>query len=239
MLSLHISYINGVSSYNLSYFVLVLPVVIISMLVNSRVNTIFRKYSKLTSKNGITGAVAAQNVLKSYGITDVAINKISGELTDHYDPRTNTINLSEKVFYGTSAASIGVACHEAGHAAQYAQHYTPVKIRNTLLMPAKIGSTAAIPIAVIGFFLGFGILVEVGVLLYAFIMLFQLVTLPVEFNASNRAVEVIENTAMLSDSELKAAKKVLKAAALTYVASFAVTAANLLRLILLSNNRRR
>lgn len=232
-------YSNGISMYNLSYFVLVLPVVIISLVVSRRVNTTFRKYSQEMSMRRITGAAAAQNVLKSYGITDVAINQIPGELTDHYDPRTKTINLSRDVFNSTSVAAIGVACHEAGHAAQHAQGYTPIKIRNALLTPARIGSSAAIPIAILGLFLGLSFLVEIGVFLYAFMMLFQLATLPVEFNASNRALKTIENTGMLSEDELKGSKKVLKAAAMTYVASFAVTAANLLRLLLLANNRRR
>lgn len=226
------------SYYNLYYFILVLPAVIISLIVNSRVNSSFKKYSKVGSMRRITGAMAAQMVLDSYGIKNVAINRISGELTDHYDPRTNTINLSEPVYNSTSIAAIGVACHEAGHAAQHAEGYMPIKVRNMLLGPAKFGSTAALPLALIGLFLGFDLLVEVGILLYCFIMLFQLVTLPVEFNASNRAVKIMENAGILTDEELKGSKKVLKAAAMTYVASFAVTAMNLLRLILASNRRR-
>lgn len=238
IISLYV-YSNGISLYNLSYFVLVLPVVFISLIVSGRVNTAFRKYSNVPSMRRITGAVAAERVLKSYGITDVTVKQISGELTDHYAPRTKTINLSSKVFNSTSVAAIGVACHEAGHAAQHAQGYKPIKIRNTLLKPAQIGSSAAIPIAILGLFLGLSFLVEIGVVLYVFMMLFQLVTLPVEFNASNRALEIIANSEMLTEEELKGSKKVLKAAAMTYVASFAVTAANLLRLILLTNNRRR
>lgn len=232
-------YSNGISLYNLSYFVLVLPVVIISLIVSGRVNSTFRKYSKFASMRKITGAMAAQIVLKSHGITNVAINQIPGELSDHYDPRTNTVNLSSSVFNSTSVAAIGVACHEAGHAVQHAQGYMPIKIRNALLTPARIGSSAAIPIALIGLFFGMSILVEAGVILYAFIMLFQLATLPVEFNASNRAVKAIEENGLLTDEELKGSKKVLRAAALTYVASFAVTAMNLLRLIILSNNKRK
>ena len=230
---------NSYALYNLSYFVLVLPVVIISMIVSGRVNSTFNKYDRQLSSRRITGAQAAQNVLKSYGITNVAINQIQGKLSDHYDPTTNTINLSAEVFNSTSVAAIGVACHEAGHAAQHAQGYKPIKVRNALLMPARIGSNAAIPLALLGLFLGMELLVEIGIFLYVFIMLFQLVTLPVEFNASNRALEVIERTGMLSDDEIKGSKKVLKAAAMTYVASFAVSAVNLLRLLLISRNNRR
>ena len=239
LLNSYAMYSNGIGLYNLSYFILVLPVVIISLIVNARVNSTFRKYSEIASVRKITGAMAAQIVLKNHGITNVAINQIPGELSDHYDPRTNTVNLSSSVFNSTSVAAIGVACHEAGHAVQHAQGYLPIKIRNSLLTPARIGSSAAIPIALIGLFFGMSILVEVGVILYAFIMLFQLATLPVEFNASNRAVKAIEENGILTDDELKGSKKVLKAAALTYVASFAVTAMNLLRLILLSNNKRK
>ncbi|HIS05406.1 MAG TPA: zinc metallopeptidase, partial [Candidatus Fimenecus stercoravium] len=149
------------------------------------------------------------------------------------------IRLSDGVFGSCSVAAVGIACHEAGHAAQYAQGYSPIKIRNSLLMPAQIGSNAAWPLAIIGFFLGSQPLVLFGIILYVAVLLFQLITLPVEFNASRRAVSVIEQTGLLAGAERDGAVKVLRAAAMTYVASFAVTAANLLRLLLLANNRRK
>lgn len=164
----------------------------------------------------------------------------SGKLSDHYDPRTNVIRLSEAVYSSTSIAAIGVACHEAGHAAQYANSYLPIKIRNAILPVCRIGSYAGIPLAFLGLILSFQPLVSIGLFLYAFIMLFQLATLPVELNASRRALSVIEETGLLRDEqELNGAKKVLRAAASTYVAALAVSLANLLRFIAMFNNRRR
>ena len=225
--------------FDWTYIVLVLPCVILSLWASANVNSTFKRYSQQYSRRGLTGAQAAAQVLSANGVSGVRIERISGNLTDHYDPRTNVIRLSDDVYGSTSTAAIGVACHEAGHAAQHAENYTPIKVRNALLMPCQIGSRAAIPLAVIGIFLGSQLLVNIGIFFYVFVMLFQLVTLPVEFNASRRAVDVIENTGMLSYDELPGAKRVLKAAAMTYVASFAVSAANLLRLLLLTNNKRR
>ena len=205
------------------YFILIVPVLFISLICQARVNSAYSKFSRLNNMNGLTGADAARRVLDFYGIQNVRIEHIRGKLNDHYDPRDNVIRLSDGVYGSCSVAAIGIACHEAGHAAQHAENYTPIKVRNALLMPCQIGSRAAIPLAVIGIFLGSQLLV----------------TLPVEFNASRRAVDVIENTGMLSYDELPGAKRVLKAAAMTYVASFAVSAANLLRLLLLTNNKRR
>lgn len=233
---------NGYFSYyylsNYYYVILVLPMVIFSMIASARVNSSFKKYSKVMSSRRITGAQAAFEVLRHYGITNVQIERVSGNLTDHYDPRTNVIRLSDSVYSSTSVAAIGVACHEAGHAAQYAQSYVPIKIRNKILPLANIGSKAGIPLAILGYFLNFEPLALVGVVFFAFAVVFQLVTLPVEFNASKRALDVISDVDILSEQEKKGAKNVLSAAAMTYVASLAVSIASLLRLILTINRRR-
>lgn len=221
------------------YLILIVPVLIISMIAQARVNSAYRRFSKQNNLRGITGADAAQRVLAFYGITDVRIEHIKGKLNDHYDPAENVIRLSDGVYGGCSVAAVGIACHEAGHAAQHAQGYSPIKLRNALLGPCRIGSQAALPLAIFGLIFNSGTLIYVGIFLYLFVMLFQLVTLPVEFNASNRAIHVIEETGMLSETEFDGAKAVLKAAAMTYVASFAMTAASILRLLLLANNRRR
>lgn len=233
---------NGYFSYyylsNYYYVILVLPMVIFSMIASARVNSSFKKYSKVMSSRRITGAQAAFEVLRHYGITNVQIERVSGNLTDHYDPRTNVIRLSDSVYSSTSVAAIGVACHEAGHAAQYAQSYVPIKIRNKILPLANIGSKAGIPLAILGYFLNFEPLALVGVVFFAFAVVFQLATLPVEFNASKRALEVISDVDILNEQEKKGAKNVLSAAAMTYVASLAVSIASLLRLILTINRRR-
>ena len=233
---------NGYFSYyylsNYYYIILVLPMVIFSMIASARVNSSFKKYSKIISSRRITGAQAAFEVLRHYGITNVQIERVSGNLTDHYDPRSNVIRLSDNVYSSTSVAAIGVACHEAGHAAQYAQSYAPIKIRNKILPLANIGSKAGIPLAFLGYFLNFEPLALAGVVFFAFAVIFQLVTLPVEFNASKRALNVISDVDILSDQEKKGAKNVLSAAAMTYVASLAVSIASLLRLILTINRRR-
>ena len=233
---------NGYFSYyylsNYYYIILVLPMVIFSMIASARVNSSFKKYSKVMSGRRITGAQAAFEVLRHYGITNVQIERVSGNLTDHYDPRSNVIRLSDNVYSSTSVAAIGVACHEAGHAAQYAQSYAPIKIRNKILPLANIGSKAGIPLAFLGYFLNFEPLALAGVVFFAFAVVFQLVTLPVEFNASKRALNVISDVDILSEQEKKGAKNVLSAAAMTYVASLAVSIASLLRLILTINRRR-
>lgn len=233
---------NGLFSYhyisNYYYIILVLPMVILSMIASAKVNSSFKKYSKVMSARRITGAQAAFEVLRFYGITNVQIERVSGNLTDHFDPKSNVIRLSDNVYNSTSVAAIGVACHEAGHAAQYAQGYSPIKIRNTVLPLANIGSRAGIPLAIIGLALSFEPLALAGIIFFSFAVLFQLITLPVEFNASKRALNVISDVDILSDEEKKGAKSVLSAAAMTYVAALAVSIANLLRLILSMNRRR-
>lgn len=223
---------------NYYYIILVLPMVIFSLIASAKVNSSFAKYSKVASSRGLTGAQAAFEILRHYGITDVRIERVSGKLTDHYDPKTNVIRLSESVYSSASVAAIGVACHEAGHAAQYAQGYLPIKIRNSVFPVASLGSRAGIPLAILGFFLNFQVLAIIGVVFFSFAVLFQLVTLPVEFNASRRALSVIDSADILSESEKRGAAKVLKAAAMTYIASLAVSLANLLRLILMINRRK-
>ena len=233
---------NGYFSYhylsNYYYMILVLPMVILSMIASAKVNSSFKKYSQVMSNRRITGAQAAFEILRYYGITNVQIERVSGNLTDHFDPKANVIRLSDKVYNSTSVAAIGVACHEAGHAAQYAENYSAIKIRNTILPLANIGSKAGIPLAIIGLFLSFEPLALAGIIFFSFAVLFQLVTLPVEFNASKRALNVISQVDILSDEEKKGAKNVLSAAAMTYVAALAVSVANLLRLILSMNRRR-
>lgn len=234
---------NGYFDYyylsNYYYMILVLPMIILSMIASAKVNSSFKKYSKVFSQRGLTGAQAAFEILRHYGITDVKIERVGGNLTDHYDPRTNVIRLSDNVYNSTSVAAIGVACHEAGHAAQYAQNYAPIKIRNTVLPVANLGSKLGIPLAILGFFLGFTSLAYAGVIFFSFAVSFQLITLPVEFNASKRAIQVIGDADILSEEEKVGARKVLTAAAMTYVASLAVSIASLLRLILTVNRRRK
>jgi len=219
------------------YLVLVVPAFIFALIAQFRVKSTFSSYSQQRSQRGLTGEQAARKVLSHYGINDVAIEMVSGKLTDHYDPRDNVIRLSENVYSSSSIAAIGVACHEAGHAAQHAQGYVPIKIRNAILPVCNIGSTIGIPLAVIGLIFNFPALVSIGIIFYALVAVFQFITLPVEFNASSRAIKVIDETGILSDEEADGAKSVLKAAAMTYVAALAVSIANLLRLFLLSNRR--
>lgn len=218
--------------FDMTYLLLVVPAFLLSLAAQVAVKNAYRKMAKVYSSRGYTGAQAAAAVLRYYNISDVRIEKIGGTLSDHFDPRTNVISLSQDVYDSPSIASVGIACHEAGHAAQHAYGYKPIVWRNSILPVCKIGSWAGIPLAFLGYFLGFETLVWVGLLLYSAILLFQLVTLPVEFDASRRAVKVIEETGMLAEGEeLSGAKKVLRCAAMTYVASLAVTLANLLRFI--------
>lgn len=229
-------YIDG---YGLYLFLLV-GVMILSAAAQFSVRSSYKKYSSVYSRSGFTGATAAQAVLRSYGIFDVRIEQCSGKLTDHYDPRANVIRLSEGVCNSTSIAAIGIACHEAGHAAQHASSYLPIKLRNTILPVCKIGSYAGIPLAMLGAFLQFYPLVEIGLLLYSFIMLFQLITLPVELNASKRALDcIVSNNLLSSQEEYRGAKKVLTCAAMTYVAALASTLVNLLRFIMIFSGKRR
>lgn len=220
------------------YIVLVIPAMIIAMIAQFKVKSNYNKFSKVLNSRGITGAYAAQTILSFYGITDVRIEQVSGRLTDHYDPKAKVIRLSQGVYSASSIAAVGIACHEAGHAAQHAESYLPIKIRTSLVPVCNIGSHLGIPLALLGLFLNVQPLVIFGLVLYGAVFLFHLVTLPVEFNASRRAIKVIEETNLLYDDEVNGAKKVLASAAMTYVASMLVALASLLRLVLRFNRRR-
>ena len=227
----------GFLYYDYYYLLLVVPMLVLSLIAQAMVKSTYSKQSKVLSSRGLTGAQAAARVLYQYGITDVRLETVSGKLTDHYDPKAKVIRLSQDVSTGTNVAAIGVACHEAGHAAQHAEDYVPIKVRNAILPVCNIGSTLGLPIAILGYFLGFQPLISIGLILYGLIALFQLVTLPVELNASRRAMKVIEETHMLTDDELPGARKVLTAAAMTYVTALLVTLANLLRFVLRFSRR--
>lgn len=222
------------------YFILVIPAFLLAMVAQALVKSAYKRFSRVMNSRGITGAYAAQAILQYYGVNDVSIQPISGSLTDNYNPTTKVISLSEGVYNSTSVAAVGIACHEAGHAAQHAQNYLPNQIRSKLVPVCNIGSRLGIPIAIIGMFLGLTPLVQVGIALYAFVFLFALVTLPVELNASHRALKVITETGLLYDEEISGARKVLWAAASTYIASMLVALANLLRFVIrfLGNSRR-
>jgi len=224
----------GVDMY---YLLLVVPAFFLALWAQIKVKGTYRKMSAVMNSRRITGSQAASRVLYNYGVTNVRIERIGGQLTDNYDPRTNVIHLSEGVFDSTSVAAVGIACHEAGHAVQHAQNYAPIKVRNAILPVCNIGSTIGLPLAIIGLFMNFGILFYIGLILYALVALFQLITLPVELNASRRALSVIDETGILQGDEYKGAKKVLTAAALTYIAALAVSLANLLRLLMIRNRR--
>lgn len=227
------------------YVYLVLPCVILAMWASANVNSTFKRYSNQHSRRGLTGAQAAQRVLAANGVQGVRIEQVSGNLTDHYDPKTNVIRLSDDVYGSTSTAAIGVACHEAGHAVQYAQNYGPIKLRAAIIPVTNFGSKLAMPLILLGLlFSGFGqfsdTIVYLGIACFGLSVVFQLVTLPVEFNASNRALRAIESGQLLTEEELTGARKTLRAAALTYVAATAVALAQLLRLLtLFGGNRRR
>ncbi len=226
--------------YDLTYFLFMIPCLILSLYCSAKVNSTFNKYSKVANRRGITGAQAAYQVLSSNGVTGVRIEQVSGHLSDHFDPRTNTIRLSESVYNSASVAAVGVAAHEAGHAVQHAQGYMPNKIRSAIVPVANIGSRLSWILILIGFLLPvqYNFVVTLGIAFFSFSVLFTLVTLPVEFNASNRALATIQSTNLLYDDEYKGAKKTLSAAAMTYVAAAATAVAQLLRLLLLANRRR-
>ena len=228
------------------WIVLVLPAVIFSIIASAGVNSTFKKYSKVKSHFGLTGYMAARRMLNENGLSDINIERVAGELTDHFDPRARVIRLSSSTYDSDSPAAIGVATHEVGHAIQYAQNYFPIKVRQAIIPITNIGSKLAIPLILIGILLSafgeiYAFIAYFGVALYSLCVIFQLVTLPVEFNASKRAISALESSFMLTESELPMAKKVLRAAAMTYVAALAVSLAQLLRLlsIVSRSNRRR
>ena len=230
--------------FDWTYILLVLPCIILSLWASSSVKSTFRRYSTQYSTRRITGADAAQRVLRNHGVHNVRIERIAGDLTDHFDPKNNVIRLSDSVYDSTSTAAIGVACHEAGHAVQYATNYAPIKLRAAIIPITNFGSKLAMPLILLGIVLSFlgnfsYTLVYLGIACFGLSLVFQLVTLPVEFNASRRAVRAIGEAGILTQQELSGTKKTLKAAAMTYVAATAVSLAQLLRLIILFGGRRR
>ena len=220
-------------------YVLVLIGAVICLIASARVKSTFNKYSQYRSMSGMTGAQAAERILNSAGIYDVTVCHISGSLTDHYNPSKKTLNLSDSVYGSNSVAAIGVAAHECGHAIQHQKNYVPLSLRTAIVPVANIGSTLAWPLILIGLFFNRSTGINLGILCFSFAVLFQLVTLPVEFNASHRALRILGEQGILSDSELPYTRKVLKAAALTYVASAAAAILQLLRLVLLFGGRNR
>ena len=219
-------------------YILVVIGAVICMIASARVKGTFNKYSQLRSMSGMNGAQVAQRVLQAAGIYDVQVRHVSGSLTDHYDPRTKTVNLSDPVYNATSVAALGVAAHECGHAIQHAKSYAPLSIRSALVPIANFGSMLAWPVILIGLLFNTrssGLIIDIGILLFSAAVLFQLVTLPVEFDASRRALVMLRTQGILADDELKYTRRVLKSAALTYVASAAAAILQLLRIILITN----
>lgn len=221
------------------YWILIVPAMLFAMWAQARVSSTYKKYSRVISARGMSAAQVCRQILDNNGLYHIRIEPIAGSLTDHYDPKSDVIRLSDSVYNSASVASIGVAAHEAGHAVQHATGYVPIKIRNAIVPVTQIGSSLSMPILLIGLLFNSGVLVEIGILLFATMALFQLVTLPVEFNASARALRTLDEYHILENEENKMAGKVLGAAALTYVAALLSSLAQLLRLILLFGNRSR
>lgn len=219
------------------YWILIVPAMFFAMWAQMKVSSTYNRYSKVGSARGLSAAQVCRQILDENGLFSVRVERVAGNLTDHYDPKSNVIRLSDSVFYSTSVAAIGVAAHEAGHAVQYAVGYAPIRIRNGVIPISRLGSTLSMPILLVGLLFNSGVLVEVGILLFSTMALFQLVTLPVEFNASVRALRTLGDYHILDDEETRMAGKVLQAAALTYVAALISSIAQLLRLILLYGRR--
>ena len=225
--------------FDIYYFVLIIPAMLFAMWAQFKVSSTFNRYSTQRTRNGMTGAQAAEAVLRACGVTNVRIERVRGNLTDHFDPRAGVIRLSESVYDSASVAAVGVAAHEAGHAAQYAEGYGPIRLRNAIIPVTQIGSSLAWPLLLIGLLFNYESLFFAGILFFTLSVVFQLVTLPVEFNASARAVSVLGEGGYLSSDEMPGARKTLSAAAMTYVAALAVAIAQLLRLLLIFGGGRR
>jgi Zn-dependent membrane protease YugP len=217
-----------------SSFIILIPALIIAAWAQFKVSSTFEKYSKYSSRNGYTGAQVARMLLNNSGLSDVPVEIISGKLTDHYDPSKRVMRLSEKVFYGTSVASIGVAAHETGHAIQHKNSYIPLMLRNSIVPVANFGSNLSWILFLAGMFLGLKGLINIGIMLFSLVVIFQIITLPVEFNASSRALKILEHESILYGDELSGARSVLSAAAMTYVAAALTAISQLLRLIIIS-----
>lgn len=221
------------------FYLLMIAAAIFALAMQASVKSTFNKYNKVPTMRGVPAHVIARQILDSYGLYDVTVMQVAGHLSDHYDPRTNTVALSESTFFNSSIAAIGVTAHEVGHAVQYNKGYSPIKLRAAFVPVVQIGSNAWAIIFIIGLAAGLPVLQNIGIALFFFILLFQFITLPVEFDASRRAVKVMRDQFLLGADELQGAKKVLTAAAMTYVAGFLVTLLQFIRLILLSGRRRR
>ena len=219
-------------------YILTIIMAIVCMVASARVSSVYKKYNRIRSMSGMTGAMAAMEILRRNGITDVAVQHVPGNLTDHYDPRNKTVNLSDATYGSCSVAAVGVAAHECGHVLQHHTGYVPLQIRTAILPAASIGSKAGIPIILLGMFFSFSPLITIGIWVFSLAVLFQVVTLPVEFNASHRALVMLEEYGILGVEEVDSSRKVLSAAAMTYVASAASAVVQLLRLVLLNNRRR-
>lgn len=227
-------YYYGIDSL---YIYLVVPAIIIMLWSQIRVKTVFSKYS--TQHSPLTGADAARRVLETNGVYNVKIERVSGNLTDHYDPRTNVIRLSDSVYGANNLSAVGVAAHEAGHAVQYAKGYVPIKVRSVILPVCNLGSQLPMPLLIIGLIFNFYFLVKLGVIFFCVALLFQLLTLPIEFNASHRALVTLDNSGLIREDEKKAVRRVLSAAAITYVAALLVSLAQLIRLLAITKRNRR
>ena len=225
--------------YDPYYWMILVPAMLIALLAQLNVSSTFNRYARVASRRGFPGAQAAEEVLRAHGVYNVRIERVSGRLSDHYDPRSNVIRLSDAVYGSTSIASLGVAAHEAGHAVQYAVGYGPIKLRTAIIPVCSIGSQLSIVLIILGLVLYFPALFGIGVILFALAVVGQIVTLPVEFNASRRAIQSLSGTGLLDSEELRGARKVLTAAALTYVAALLVSLAQLLRYLLAFGGRRR
>ena len=223
---------------DMTYVYFVLPALLLAMWAQARVTSTFNRYSKITTQRNLTGRDAARKILDANGLHSVKIEWIPGNLTDHYDPKAKVIRLSDSVYDRNSIGAVGVAAHEAGHAVQHSEGYMPIKLRNSVIPVANIGSYLAFPLAILGILVSNDLLINTGIILFSAIVLFQLVTLPVEFNASNRAVTILARDVMLNRQEVHGVKKVLSAAAMTYVAAAATAVMNLVRLLVLVNRNR-
>lgn len=224
-------------SQDMMYFIMViLPLLLLTFVVQIKMKITYSKYSGIMNRRGISGSEAARNILDSMGLRHVRIERVSGELTDHFDPRTNTLRLSEKNYSGHSVAAVGVAAHEAGHAIQYAKKYVPVKLRAAVIPAVRFSSWLYIPMFVLGLFYNMTWFIYIALIVFSLTFILQLITLPVEFNASRRAISVIESRGILDSSEISGVKKVLWAAAMTYVVAFLVSLAQLIRILLLRRN---
>lgn len=231
---------SGLMYLDWTYFLFMVPCLILSIICNAKVKSNFSKYSQVANSRRMTGAQAAQQVLTANGVTGVRIEPVSGNLTDHFDPRTNVIRLSESVYNAQTVSAVGVACHEAGHACQHAEGYVPNKIRSAIVPVANFGTKISWVFMIVGLLLPvqFNFVVYIGIALYSLSVIFTLITLPVEFNASSRALKTIQNTNMLNPDEYAGAKKVLSAAAMTYVAAAATSLMMLFRLLLIAGRRK-